>query len=268
MSFDNVPHTTLVVVNDVEYQAAGRGNANKGLLSTELHHDFAFDPELLAPFLIVGYPTYSEYHRGATDLFKPSTLKGGYKYQRAYRFSNGTSFTSNHNIAFDPDTGLHGVFATRDFPAAAFAGTGKWQINDLVETFIPHGRGIIKSIMGVEWKSAGDTAKRLQATIESQYHLNHNEQLPGLHWRHVTFATEHQSNTLYVQSEKITVINNLDFGRPKNLLKADEQTNEQVLPTSDDQKRAPVSLPTSALKSGGEVKHADVSYRGGETLVS
>lgn len=122
MSFDNVPHTTLVVVNDVEYQAGGRGNANKGLLSTELHHDFAFDPELLAPFLIVGHPTYSEYHPGATDLFKPSTLKGGYKYQRAYRFSNGASFTSHHNIAFELDTGLHGVFATRGFPAATFAG--------------------------------------------------------------------------------------------------------------------------------------------------
>ncbi|KAH0553133.1 hypothetical protein GP486_006679 [Trichoglossum hirsutum] len=109
----------------------------------------------------------------------------------------------------------NGVFSTRDFPATAF-GDGKWTIQDLVETFIPHGPGIIKSVMGVEWKN--DAGSGLQAVIESQYYFNHNEQLPGLHWRHVTFETEHQSESVYIQSEKITVINSLDFGRPKNML--------------------------------------------------
>jgi hypothetical protein len=214
MTFDQVPHKTVVRVNDVQYQAFGAGNANKGLLSTQLEHDFEFDPVILAPFLIVGYPTYSEYKPGATDLFKPSTLNGGYKYERHYEFSNGASFNSNHNILFSEEQGLQGVFSTRDFPATAFKGS--WEIADLLETFIPSGPGVIKSIMGVEWRGEGGT--RLQAIIRSQYLLNHDQELPGLHWRHVTFETKNTSPNTYIQSEKITVINNLDFGRPVNML--------------------------------------------------
>jgi len=71
--------------------------------------------------------------------------------------------------------------------------------------------------MAVEWK--GSEGKSLQAVIDSQYTSNHNDELPGLHWRHATFETEHPNETTYIQSEKITVMNNLDFGRPKNMLK-------------------------------------------------
>ena len=35
-----------------------------------------FGPEILAVHFIVGYPSYSEYKKGATDLFKPSALLG------------------------------------------------------------------------------------------------------------------------------------------------------------------------------------------------
>lgn len=253
MTFDNVDHTTLMVVNEVEYKAHGKGNANKGLLSTYLEHDFQFDPELLAPFYVVGYPTYSEYKGGATDLFKPSTLRGGYKYQRAYRFSNGVCFDSFHNITFDPKKGLNGVFSTRNFPATAFA--GKWTVGDLVETFIPNGRGNIKSVMVVEWK--GESGKSLSATIDSQYFFNHNEELPGLHWRHVTFKTEHPTGTVYVQSEKITVVNSLDFGRPQNLLNEAATTTSTTSTTNDDKAEQDVEMELSkgstdpiSLKSG------------------
>jgi hypothetical protein len=229
MSFDQVPHNTIVRVNEVQYQAFGVGNANKGQLTTQLEHDFDFDCTILAPFLIVGYPTYSEYKDGATDLFKPPTLNGGYKYQRSYKFSNGAEFSSYHNISFDKENGLQGVFSARNFPAKAF--DGKWAIADLVETFIPHGPGAIKSIMGVEW--VGNTGKRLQAVIQSEYYLNHNRELPGLRWHHVTFETEDVRSTTYVQSEKITVINNLDFGRPLNMLKAMGQTQPVAKATKE-----------------------------------
>jgi len=229
MGFEQVPHNTIVRVNEVQYQAFGVGNANKGLLTTQLEHDFEFDSTILAPFLIVGYPTYSEYKDGATDLFKPSTLNGGYKYQRSYKFSNGANFTSYHNISFDKETGLQGVFSTRNFPAKSFEGT--WEIADLVETFIPYGPGFIKSIMGVEW--LGNSGKRLQAVIESEYYLNHNRELPGLHWRHVTFETENVNQTTYVQSEKITVINSLDYGRPQNMLSLTGQTQPAPMDTKD-----------------------------------
>jgi hypothetical protein len=238
-AFEEVKHNTTVIVNDRKFQSFGVGKANEGLLSSELKHDFKFDPEILAVHLIVGYPTYSEYKTGAVDLFKPSTLlgkapsiisvtrkcrwltSGGYKYQRKYRFSNGASFTSYHNISFDPKTGLHGTFTTRNFPEAVFAGQ-KWAVQDLVETFIPAGPGIIKSVMGVEWKSShGHDAHSLTAIVESEYYLNHNTDLPALHWRHVTFVTEKDKAGVYVQSEKITVhrdLRGVSGGKPVNLL--------------------------------------------------
>lgn len=111
---------------------------------------------------------------------------------------------------------MSGVFTTRDFPSEKFAGQ-KWAVQDLVETFIPSGPGLIKSIMAVEWK--GSTTN-LSAVIESEYYLNHNLQLPDLHWRHVTFETEKTSRGVYIQSEKITVHRDLREvgGRPVNLL--------------------------------------------------
>ncbi|KAK0510807.1 hypothetical protein JMJ35_006359 [Cladonia borealis] len=111
--------------------------------------------------------------------------RGGYRYQRKSRFSRGAHFTGFHNINFDIATGLRGTFTTRDFPAEAFS--GKWAVQDLVETFIPSGTGLIKSVMAVEWK--GET-KNVSAVIEREDYLNHNEEIPGLHWRHVTFNTD------------------------------------------------------------------------------
>jgi len=213
--FDTVHHQTKVIINDVEYEGFGVGKANEGLLSSQMNHTLKFDPEILAVHLIVGYPSYSEYKPGATDLFKPSTLLGGYKYQRKYKFSNGAEFNSFHNISFDKETGLSGVFTTRNFPEHMF--TDSYSVSDLVETFIPSGPGLIRSVMAVEWK-CGSNGMPLTAVIESEYYLNHNESLPGLHWRHVTFETDKSVAGRYRQSEKITVHRDLFSGAPQNLL--------------------------------------------------
>lgn len=71
--------------------------------------------------------------------------------------------------------------------------------------------------MAVEWK--GDQ-RNLSAVIESEYYLNHNLELPGLHWRHVTFRTDKAVKGIYIQSEKITVHRDLKEvgGEPENLL--------------------------------------------------
>ena len=209
--FDRLENTTLLLVNGHRLEIPGVGNANEGRLTSRVTHRFPFAVEILAPMMIVGYPTYSEYKGSASDLFKPSTLRGGYKYQRHYRFSNGAKFSSFHNIEYDSDKNrLHGVFSTSNFPEASFA--GEWRIRDLLETFIPHTPGMIKSVMAAEWR---DEDRRLHAIIESEYYFNHNDTLPGLHWRHVKFATEHKESE-YVQSEKITVVDGLDFGAPQN----------------------------------------------------
>src|SRR5207249_1921252 len=102
------------------------------------------------------------------------------------------------------------TFSTTNFPEHSFA--GDWRIQDLLETFIPHAPGIIKSIMATEWR---DGQRQLHAIIESEYYFNHNDVLPSLHWRHVKFSTEHRGHD-YIQSEKITVVDHLDFGAPKN----------------------------------------------------
>jgi hypothetical protein len=207
--FNRLANTTTLIVNRHRLEMVGIGNANEGRLTSKVAHRFTFPIEILAPMMIVGYPTYSEYRDSATDLFKPSTLQGGYKYQRDYRFSNGERFTSFHNIRYDStENHLFGVFQTGDFPEEGFG--GDWRVRDLLETFIPHGPGIIRSVMAVEWLN-GDA--QLHAVIESEYYFNHDEVLPGLHWRHVTFATHHDGDE-YRQSEKITVVDRLDFGRP------------------------------------------------------
>jgi hypothetical protein len=137
--------------------------------------------------------------------------KANAKYQRDYRFSNGARFNSFHNISYDNEKNhVYGMFQTSNFPEDKFQ--GNWRICDLLETFIPHGPGIIKSVMAVEWCD-GDA--QLHSIIESEYYLNHNESLPGLHWRHVKFETAHKGAE-YTQSEKITVIDHLDFGSPSD----------------------------------------------------
>lgn len=209
--FNQVQNTTTLIVNSHRLEIPGVGNANEGRLTSKVSHNLTFPIEILAPMMIVGYPTYSEYKEPARDLFKPSTLQGGYKYQREYRFSNGTRFTSYHNIQYDASNNhLHGIFSTTNFPEEKF--TGDWQIQDLLETFIPHTHGMIKSIMAAEWH---DGDRRLYSIIESEYYLNHDEILPGLHWRHVKFDTKHKDGE-YTQSEKITVVNQFDFGAPIN----------------------------------------------------
>ncbi|PYH28371.1 uncharacterized protein BO87DRAFT_402287 [Aspergillus neoniger CBS 115656] len=178
MEFDKsilnkVKHNTKIIINDIEYQGFRIRKANNGLLTSQLNHNLNFDPEILAVHLIIGYLSYSEYKEGATDLFKPSTLLDGYKYQQKYRFSSGATFSSFHNISFEERTD------------EAFAGQ-TWDVQDLVETFIPSGPDLVKSIMVVKWK--GDQ-RNLSAGI-------------------------------YIQCEKITV--HRDFqevgGEPENLL--------------------------------------------------
>jgi hypothetical protein len=214
--FDVVENKTLLIVNSNQLDIPGVGNANQGRLTSIVEHKLPFSIEILAPMMIVGYPTYSEYLGDAHDLFKPSTLAGGYKYRRVYRFSDGAEFNSFHNILYDNDQNrLAGVFATSDFPEDNFSDA--WRIHEeLVETFIPHVPGMIRSTMATEWR---DGAKRLHAVIESEYYFNHNESLPGLHWRHVRFSNQHEGEK-YIQSEKITVLNHFDFGAPANQFSA------------------------------------------------
>lgn len=251
--FDTVPHETKVIINDVEYQGFGVGKANEGLLSSQLNHSLSFDPEILAVHLIVGYPSYSEYKKGATDLFKPSTLLGmlfretpGWVVpidtrrrlqvpaelqvqqwrpvlvipQHPIRQGDRSAWRLHHPQL--PGAYVHGLVFRLGRKSSNHSGSDRQRhsadrFTQLVETFIPSGPGLIKSIMAVEWK-CGSNNQPLTAVIESEYYLNHNESLPGLHWRHVTFETDKTIAGRYRQSEKITVHRDLFDSPPQNLL--------------------------------------------------
>jgi len=194
-------------VNSHTFQAKGDGDANIGLLSSSMRvpDGLAGKEEWLAVMAVVGYPTYSEYTQGTSDLFKPSTLRGGYKYERHYRFSNGLTYDTTHEARFDAkENRLYGNFTTVNFPESELA-VG-WQVRNFIETFIPSGPGIIRSIIEAEWQDGADTTKKLNAVINCTYNLMHQEELSTIHWRHVAFVTEH-NGSMYTQSEKLTVTN-------------------------------------------------------------
>jgi len=215
--FDVVEHRTRLIVNQHVMQGVGVGNANEGRLSSEMYLPDALkdNVELLAPFAIVGYPTYSEYKEGATDLFKPSSLNGGYMYERHYELSNGMRFDSHHDIVYNLDSQqLAGNFTTTNFPEDL---PGNWRVGDFIETFMPGGDGKIKSMMVVEWNEK--EGAQLVGIINSTYYLKHGKNLPKLHWRHVQFMNEHEDmGKLYRQSEKLTVVSSFDYGAPKNVM--------------------------------------------------
>jgi hypothetical protein len=216
--FDTLPHTTSFRVNSHTFQAEGDGDANSGLLSSTmiLPEGLADKGEWLAVLAVVGYPTYSEYTHGTSDLFKPSTLRGGYKYERHYSFSNGLTYDSTHETVFDADENrLYGNFTTVNFPEKELS--AGWQVRNFVETFMPAGPGVIKSIIVGEWQDPADTTKKLHAVINSTYNLMHQEELTTIHWRHVAFLTEH-NGSVYTQSEKLTVTNAFEFGAAQNML--------------------------------------------------
>jgi len=97
----------------------GDGDANSGLLTSRMSvpGGLAGKEEWLAVIAIVGYPTYSEYTDGTSDLFKPSTLRGGYMYQRHYSLSNGLTYDSTHETRYDAaENRLYGNFTTCQLP--------------------------------------------------------------------------------------------------------------------------------------------------------
>jgi len=216
--FDRLPHTTSFRVNDHTFEALGDGDANSGLLSSSMSvpGGLTGKEEWLAVMAVVGYPTYSEYTYGTSDLFKPSTLRGGYTYQRHYTLSNGLTYDTTHQTHYNAEEHrLYGNFTTVNFPESEL-GAG-WQVRDFVETFIPNGPGVIKSVIVVEWQDRADTTKKLHAVIDSIYHLMHEQELATIHWRHVAFQTE-RNGSVYTQSEKLTVTNTFDFGAVQNMM--------------------------------------------------
>ena len=146
---------------------------------------------------IFGYPTYSCYHEGTTELFK---ISDGYEYEQHITYENGGSMDTLHTIV-RKDDGLHGNFQVlkgENYQVPELEG-----IEPIAETFIPAGPGKIKSTCVLAWRKKGGGL--FKADCKSEYRLKHSKVLPGLQFRLVNFTTTHTQEVLN-QKENMDVI--------------------------------------------------------------
>lgn len=186
-----------------DFDGGGNGKPYEGRLFSHLNSTMGsvnFQPHLLSPIMIMGYPTFSKYQKGGYDLFK---ISNGYTYTRSLKFSCGGTMETHHDIK-RTDDGLEGEFevteANLDSPKIV-------DIEPTVETFLPAGPGKIKSHFKVRWITEDNDI--YSADVDSEYQLNHSLELPFPHFRLVNFETDH-TDTRLKQDEILTVINDFD----------------------------------------------------------
>lgn len=193
-------------INDDAFDLVGGGSGRPydGTLNTHLTSvigPVAFPMHILSPIAIMGYPTYSCYQKGASDLFK---ISNGYTYSRNLEFDCGGRMETKHTIVRTED-GLSGEFEVLQ---SSFSAPKIVDIEPCVETFIPSGPGRIKSFFTVRWGVEGGGT--YSAKVNSEYRLNHSLELPSTHFRFVTFKTDHSATELR-QDETLVVLANCEF---------------------------------------------------------
>jgi hypothetical protein len=182
----------------------GYGKPYEGFLDTNLkstNGNVHFPMTVLSPIALMGYPTYSTYQSGATDLFKKSD---GYFYRRGFKFNNGGTMESEHRIV-RINGHLEGDFEVID---AKIDLTGVTELEpNCIETFYPGGKGRITSFFKMRWLK--EDGGYLTADVESEYLLQHQLELPCTHFRMIKFMTDHQQNNLK-QAEILSVFYDIE----------------------------------------------------------
>ncbi len=174
-----------------ELKGSGQGHPYEGKLQSRLESTkgpLHFPMHVLDIVAIFGYPTYSCYREGTTELFK---ISDGYEYERHIKFENGGYMDTLHKITRS-DAGLSGDFRVlkgecQNMPELE-------AIEPIVETFIPAGPGKIKSKCVLAWRKVG--GGYFMADCESEYRLKHSKELPALQFRSVSFQTSHTQEVL------------------------------------------------------------------------
>lgn len=193
-------------VNGVDFNlyGSGYGLPYEGFLDTNLKStmgNLQFPMTILSPIALMGYPTYSTYQKGATDLFK---ISDGYRYTRTFRFDNGGFMNSEHRIK-KVDGDLIGEFEVLQ-AQADLADVIEIEPN-CIETFYPGGKGRIKSFFKMRWLKNDGTY--LSADVDSEYFLNHSMELPHVHFRMIKFMTDHKQDNLK-QAEILSVFHDIE----------------------------------------------------------
>jgi actin beta/gamma 1 len=185
-----------------ELNGGGDGRPFEGVVNTRLRCSkgaLPFPTALLSPVLIMGYPTFSNYHRGAFDLFK---LSNGYEYERHFEFENGGRMNTMHRITYHGDK-LSGDFHVTDADVKL---PDIVCVEPTVETFVPAGPGKIQSSFVMAWQVRG--AGLFRATVRSEYRLTHNAELPYLQFRYIAFDSKCEADAIE-QTESLHVFRDL-----------------------------------------------------------
>jgi len=144
---------------------------------------------------VMGFPTFSRYLDGTTDLFKREPFS--YEYKRRLRFQDGGVMESFHRVEYCEDR-VVGDFRVE---GEGIRATELGPIEPIVETFIPAGPGRIRSTFTVVYPTSDGP---YTAHAKSEYTLHHDGELPGVQFRHIEFTTNHSQET-HDQTERLIV---------------------------------------------------------------
>jgi hypothetical protein len=187
-------------------RGGGMGRPHHGEVATNLRTNpgpVGFKTGLMAPCIIMGYPTFSRYEEGAQDLFK---ISDGYRYERHLTFPGGGRLDTTNKVDYVGDRSngklkvghLEGDFEVHGNVIAPELVS----VEPVEEHFHPAGKGKIESHFKIVWRTAdGGT---FEADVKNVYHLNHDRELPAMHKRRIEFDAEYTPETIR-QSETLVV---------------------------------------------------------------
>jgi hypothetical protein len=187
-------------------RGGGMGAPHEGTVATDLTTNpgpVNFKMGLMAPCIIMGFPTFSKYPKGTHDLFK---ISDGYEYERHLRFENGGKLDTVSKVTYvgpkkaeefqvehvEGDFEVNGNVEAPDLVS----------VEPLVEIFESDGPGEIKSTFKIVWRTADGGTFAAQA--DNHYHLKHKKELPFRHQRRIEFDAQFSPDRIR-QSERLTM---------------------------------------------------------------
>ena len=186
-------------------RGGGMGAPHEGTVATDLVTNpgpVGFKMGLMAPCIIMGFPTFSKYPPGTHDLFK---ISDGYEYERHLRFESGGQLDTLSKVTYHGPKGdeFHVQHVEGDFEVDGNVEAPELvSVDPLVELFEPDGPGQIKSTFRIVWRTKdGET---FGANAENAYHLKHKQELPFRHKRRIEFDAQFSPDRIR-QSERLTM---------------------------------------------------------------
>ena len=207
---DQLEQKTLLhgTVNGESFKmrGGGMGAPHEGTVATDLVTNpgpVGFKTGLMAPCIIMGFPTFSKYPPGTHDLFK---ISDGYEYERHLRFESGGQLDTLSKVTY------HGPKKTDEFQVQHVEGDFEVKgnveapelvsVDPLVELFEPDGPGQIKSSFRIVWRTAD--GGMFAAHADNVYRLKHKQELPFRHQRRIEFDARFGPDRIR-QSERLTM---------------------------------------------------------------